>query len=146
MPRMARILICSGFLWIALWATVGSLLGARINQALLTQDTAWIASLQRELLRTAHAHMNTMSYGLILMGVTYVAARREVSEKATRMAALAALFGTVLFGAGLVGEAFSPTTSEGVSAATALSVVGGLGVILSFGAWGVYFLRSATRP
>ena len=146
MPRMARILVSFGFLWISLWATFGSLLGARLNDALRRQDDVWVASLQRELLRTAHAHMNSLSYGLILMGVTYVAARREVSEQATLRAAWAALLGTVVFGLGLVGEAFSPSARDGFAPMAFVSAAGGLAIIFSFGAWGLFFLRGVGKP
>lgn len=143
---MARFLVSFGFLWIALWATFGSLLGARLNEALRVRDDVWIASLQRELLRTAHAHMNSLAYGLILMGVTYVAARRQVSERATLRASGAALLGTVVFGVGLVGEAFSPSAHEGFAPFAFVSAAGGLAIIFSFGAWGLYFLRGVRSP
>jgi hypothetical protein len=143
---MARVLVSSGFLWIALWAVFGSLLGARLNEALRTEDAAWLASTQRELLRSAHAHMNAISYGLVLMGVTWTSARREVSERAARLAALSALFGTFVFGIGLVGEAFAPSTREGIAVAAWVSAAGGLGVIFAFGAWGSFFLKGVFRP
>lgn len=146
MPRMARILVSFGFLWIALWATFGSLLGARLNDALRRRDDVWIASLQRELLRTAHAHMNSLSYGLILMGVTYVAARRQASETATLRAAWAAIVGTVLFGVGLVGEAFSASAHEGFAPMAFVSATGGLAIIFSFCAWGLFFLKRVRKP
>jgi len=146
MPRPARLLVSAGFLWITLWAVVGSLLGARINRALSMNDTIYVQGLQRELMRTAHAHMNSLSYGIILMGLTWVPARRYASERTLILAAWSAVAGTAIFGLGMVLEAFYPTVHDMLSPATAFSALGGLGVMFAFGTWGIVFLRGAVRP
>jgi hypothetical protein len=146
MPRIARFLVASGFLWIALWAVMGSLLGARINLGIAQGDEIWLGSLQRELLRTAHAHMNTLSYGAILMGLSWVAARRCVSERALLRAAWGVLVGIPLFGLGLTLEAFWPTQRGDFAPVALLTAAGGTCVIFSFAAWGLFFLQRHKEP
>ena len=145
MPKIARTLVGFGFLWMSLWATFGALLGARLNRALMTEDTHWLGSLQRSLLRSAHAHMNMMSLALIAIGLSYVAARRRAPERTLVVAALSALVGTVVFGCGLLLEAFFPPTRGSIPWASALTAVGGVVYLLAVGLWGVVFLgRSKT--
>ena len=143
MPKIARTLVGFGFIWMSAWAMFGALLGARLNQALLTEDTAWLTGLQRTLFRTAHAHMNSMSLTLIALGLSYMAARRRASEKTLVVCSLSALGGTVVFGLGLLLEAFSPPTRGAIPWASAVSAVGGVVHILALGLWGLVFLGRA---
>lgn len=143
MPKIARTLVGFGFIWMSAWAMFGALLGAKLNQALLTEDTSWLNGLQRTLFRTAHAHMNSMSLTLIALGLSYMAARRRASEKTVVGCALCALGGTVVFGIGLLLEAFSPPTRGQIPWASALSAVGGVVHILALGLWGIIFLGRA---
>jgi hypothetical protein len=128
----------------SLWATFGALLGARLNQALLSEDTAWLAGLQRSILRSAHAHMNAMSLALIAMGLSYVAARRRASEKTLVTTSACACGGSILFGLGLVLEAFFPPSRHVVIPwASALAAIGGVVYLLSTGLWGLIFIGRA---
>ena len=143
MPKIARTLVGFGFIWMSTWAMFGALLGARLNQALLTEDTTWLDGLQRTLFRTAHAHMNSMSLTLIVLGLSYVAARRRASEKTLVISSVGALAGTVVFGLGLLFEAFFPPTRGAIPWASAVSAVGGVVHILALGLWGIIFLGRA---
>jgi hypothetical protein len=144
-PRLGRLMVAVGFLWMCLWAIVGSLLGAKINSSLFTQDQIWLQSVQRELLRTAHAHMNTMSYAIILMGVTLRHALAYQSNKFCNSVAITALISVPIFGAGLVLESFFPTERGSFSPVVLLSGIGGSGCLFSFGAWGMIFLWGFVR-
>ena len=145
MPKIARTLVGFGFLWMSLWATFGALLGARLNRALMTEDAGWIESLQRSVLRSAHAHMNIMSLALIAIGLTYVSARRRASERTIVSTALSALASTIVFGSGLLLEAFFPPQRGSIPWASALTAAGGVVYILSVGLWGIIFIgRSQT--
>jgi hypothetical protein len=143
MPKIARTLVGFGFIWMSFWAMFGALLGARLNRALLTEDTGWLGSLQRSLLRTAHAHMNIMSLAIIAIGLSYVAARRRAAERTLVSAAAGALAGTIVFGAGLLLEAFFPPQRGSIPWASALSAVGGIVYILAVGLWGMIFLAGS---
>lgn len=140
MPKIARTLVGFGFLWMSTWATFGALLGARLNQAILNEETPWLNSLQRSLLRSAHAHMNGMALALIALGLSYMAARRRASERTLITCSLGALFGTVVFGGGLLLEAFFPPTRGQIPWASALTAVGGVVHLLAIGLWGIIFL------
>lgn len=140
MPKIARTLVGFGFLWMSLWATFGALIGARLNRAILTDDHAWRESLQREVLRSAHAHMNIMSLALIALGLSYVAARRRASERTLVATALSALVSTVVFGCGMVLESFFPTQRGHIPWAAGVTACGGVVYLLSVGLWGMIFL------
>lgn len=139
MPKIARTLVGFGFLWMSLWATFGALMGARLNRALLSEDTSWLAGLQRTILRSAHAHMNGMSLALIAMGLSYLAARRRASERTLVTTAVCAIFGTVVFGIGLVIESFFPPQRGVIPWASALTAAGGVVYLLAVGLWGIVF-------
>lgn len=140
MPKIARTLVGFGFLWMSLWATFGALMGAKLNSALLSEDASWLGGLQRSILRSAHAHMNAMSLALIALGLSYMAARRRASEKTLLTTALAALGGTIVFGAGMLLESFFPPVRGSIPWASALTAVGGIVYLLAVGLWGIVFL------
>ena len=140
MPKIARTLVGFGFLWMSLWATFGALMGARLNQALLNEDSSWLGGLQRTILRSAHAHMNVMSLALVGLGLSYVAARRRASQRTVVTCSLAALGGTVVFGLGLVLEAFFPPVRGNLPWASGITASGGVVYLLSVGLWGIIFL------
>ncbi|MEY4063925.1 MAG: hypothetical protein RIR26_133 [Pseudomonadota bacterium] len=140
MPKIARTLVGFGFLWMSAWATFGALLGARLNQALLTDDAAWLKSVNRELFRSAHAHMNGMALVLVGVGLSYTAARRRASERTLTACSMSILGATVIFGTGLMLEAFFPPERGTLPWASALTAIGGVVHLLATGLWGVLFL------
>lgn len=140
MPKIARTLVGFGFLWMSAWATFGALLGARLNQALLTDDTTWLKSVNRELFRSAHAHMNGMALVLVAVGLSYTAARRRASERTLQFCSISIWGATIVFGLGLTLEAFFPPARGVVPWASALTAVGGVVHLLATGLWGVLFL------
>lgn len=145
MPRFSRFLIGFGFAWMALWAIFGSLLGARINAAILAGEDAYVQSWARTLFRTAHAHMNSMAMAVVLIGLTFVPARRLASQRTLIRAAGASVVGMVVFGCGMTLEAFFPPARGAISWAAAMSAVGGIAYILAVGAWGALFLFGTRR-
>ena len=145
MPRFGKLLVSAGFLWMSLWAVIGSLMGAKINSSLFHADEVWLGSLQRELFRTAHSHMNTMSYAIILMGVTSGYALKIKGEKFCSRVGFAAFLGMVLFGVGLLLEAFFPTERQNFSPIVLLTALGGTALIACFSIWGFVFLWGGIR-
>jgi hypothetical protein len=145
MPKLGRLLVAIGFLWISLWAVVGSLLGAKINWALFHSDQIWLGSTQRELIRAAHAHMNTFAILLVLMGLSSNTAIGIAGIKNCQRIAGAACLGTVTFGLGLVLEAFYPTERGDLSPLVLLTGVGGTFVMAAFAAWGLIFVWGYKR-
>jgi uncharacterized membrane protein len=133
MPKIARTLVGFGFLWMSLWATFGALMGAKLNNALLTEDNGWLGGLQRSIL-------NIMSLVLIALGLTYVAARRRASEKTLVACAMSTMGGTIVFGLGLVCESFFPPQRGAIPWASAITALGGIVYILAVGLWGLVFL------
>jgi hypothetical protein len=124
----------------SLWATFGALMGAKLNQALLTEDSGWLGGLQRTILRSAHAHMNGMSLALVGLGLSYMAARRRAAQKTVVTCSLAAMGGTVVFGFGLLLEAFFPPTRGSLPWPSGVTALGGVVYLLSVGLWGIIFL------
>lgn len=145
MRAFSRFLIGFGFIWMTLWAILGSLLGAKINASLLSEDTTWLGSVQRDLFRTAHAHMNSMASVVVLLGLTAISAKRFASQKLVVKICLSALFGMVLFGIGLTLEAFIPTRRGVMAWPVVVSALGGIVYLLSIGFWGVLFLAGAKQ-
>ena len=145
MSAFSRFLIGFGFVWMTLWAIVGSLLGAKINAAIMAGDNTWIASIERSLFRTAHAHMNSMAVVVVLLGLTFVPAQHFASRKTLVRAAAAAVVGVVVFGLGLSLEAFFPPQRGELAWPAAVSALGGIAYILSVGFWGMLFLVGARQ-
>lgn len=145
MRSFSRFLIGFGFVWMTLWAIFGSLLGAKINASLLSEDTTWLGSVQRDLFRTAHAHMNSMASVMILMGLTAISAKHFASQQVIVRICLLALFGMVFFGVGLTLEAFIPASRGVVPWPVVVSALGGIVYLLSIGFWGVLFLVGAKQ-
>ncbi|MFZ9518887.1 MAG: hypothetical protein ACO3A4_00260 [Silvanigrellaceae bacterium] len=140
MPKIARTLVGFGFVWMSLWATFGALMGAKLNQALLNEDSSWLGGLQRTILRSAHAHMNAMSLALVALGLSYMAARRRAKQRTVVFCSIAALAGTIVFGIGLLLEAFFPPVRGSLPWASGITAMGGVVYLLSVGLWGIIFL------
>lgn len=145
MNRLSRFLVGFGFFWFTVWSVIGSLIGARLNTTAASIDTAWLASWERMLLRTAHAHMNTMAIVLVLMGLSLRHMLRTVTAPWLTRISLVAVASVVVFGCGLVLEAFNPPGPGHIPLTTAITALGGIGFICCMGFWGSVFLYESTR-
>lgn len=143
MNRLSRFLIGFGFFWMLFWAVIGGLLGAKINATMLAAETSWLQSLNRTLLRSAHAHMNAMGLSLVVMGLCVPAALRLCSLKTGQRLGGAAVVGVALFGIGMMCEAYFPI-QEGIWPAL-ITVVGGFFYMVALTGLSVVFLSGAQR-
>jgi hypothetical protein len=143
MRKIQNRLISFSFFWISLWAIVGSLLGAKINHSLLHSNETYIQSLQRDLLRSAHAHMNLMAILVVLVALTLPKIVSQVSGSFAVKIAVALPLSVVVFGAGLVGEAFVPTTVNGISLFVVPTAIGGTIFLACTLMWAGMFWNSA---
>lgn len=143
MNKFGKFLIGFGFLWLALWGLFGSLLGVQVTNVATSISTEWLSSWERVLLRTAHSHMNSMAIVIILMGVVI----RPMGHKTFVLARFAALtlLSVIVFGGGLVYEAFAFAEGPQWSVATALVGLGATGYIVGTIAFGSYFIAGALR-
>jgi hypothetical protein len=89
--------------------------------------------------------MNTLAYGIILMGVTSGYALRYCGKSLCEKIAASACVGTILFGLGLTLEAFFPTERGDFSPVAILSGFGGTLVLCSFASWGFVFVWGYRR-
>lgn len=130
-------LIAFGFIWMALWAMGGSLLGMRIQRELVAGQEAWLNSVQRDLFRSAHAHMNALSLLCIVTGLCIPVLARVMTRRVFTWTLAALPLSIVVFGLGLTLEALAPPTKGNFSAASLLTGTGGsvlIGVLMVFGA------------
>lgn len=139
--RLSRFLIGFGFFWMLFWAVIGGLLAAKINATMLAAETSWLQSLNRTLLRSAHAHMNAMGLSLVVMGLCVPAALRLCSLKTGERLAALAVVGVVLFGTGLMCEAYFPI-QQGIWPAL-ITVIGGFFYMISLSGLSIIFLSGA---
>lgn len=133
-------LIAFGFIWMALWAMGGSLLGMRIQMELVAGQESWLNSLQRDLFRSAHAHMNALSLLCIVTGLCIPVLARVMSRRVFKWTLFALPLSIVVFGLGLTLEALAPAAEGRFSAAALLTGTGGsvlIAVLMVFGgaAW-----------
>jgi hypothetical protein len=145
MHRIRCWLLAFGFVWMALWALAGSLLGYRLQEDLLAGGTPWLESLTRELLRSTHAHMNAMSMVCMIVGLACPMLARAVPFSWIKGTAAALPACIVLFGLGLTLEAMDPPRPGHLSLGALLAAFGGsvfIGVTLFLGA---AFVRAAQR-
>lgn len=139
MIRISKMLIASGFFWMLLWAVVGGLMGATLHASTLAADTSWLESWERMLIRTAHAHMNSMGMSLILMGLVAPRAARPVGDKLLLLASRLALVSVPVFGFGLLVEAFHPPGSAFFPLVVAVVALAGTGYIVALGSFFTIF-------
>ena len=95
-------LIGIGFFWIFSWCIFGSILGAEVkllNSTAVTPSEFMIW--QRTLLRSAHAHMNSMGITTILIGLSIPHIKNMISEKKIKMIILTNLVSIPIFGFGI---------------------------------------------
>lgn len=125
------------------WAVIGGLLGAKINATMLAAETSWLQSLNRTLLRSAHAHMNAMGLSLVVLGLCVPAALRLCSLKTGERLSAAAVVGVVLFGVGMLCEAYVPIHDALWPAI--VTVIGGFFYMVALTGVSVIFLTGAMR-
>lgn len=135
-----------GFLWLFLWSILGSLIGIKLNFIAasgvhLDQVDAW----QKKLLTQAHAHMNMMGITLILIALTLNMLRGVVSDRYLKMVCFVNLVSVILFGSGLVAEAFNPSEAGHISFAMFITTFGGAGYMFSMAIWGCFFFFSGFK-
>lgn len=138
-----------GFIWFSLWSIFGSLIGSRINLIMASADQLWLQSWERTLLRTTHAHMNSMAIIIVLMGLSIKSAARFMSTKTLYITCFSAALSVPIFGAGLIFEAFNAPQLGKISSFTAITALGGSLFLFAVGTWGALFLfhsRTARQP
>jgi hypothetical protein len=137
--RIQHFLLAFSFFWIGLWAIVGSLLAAKLNASLLHLNESWLVGIQRDLMRSAHAHMNLMAIVVSIVALSMPKLLRGESWIFVRNLALSFPASIAVFGAGIVGESFFPTSVKGISLFTIASAIGGTVFIFSCFSWAALF-------
>jgi hypothetical protein len=138
-------LIAFGFLWMALWAVFGSLLGYRLQEEIIAGQSNWVDSLERSLMRSAHAHMNSMALVAIVTGLVLPIVGRTLSARTLGVVSLALPGSIAVFGAGLVWEAFAPPQAGVSSMGSIVAALGGSVFIIIVFCVGVATLWSSRR-
>jgi hypothetical protein len=139
-------LIGIGFFWIFSWCIFGSILGAQVkllNSTAVTPSEFMIW--QRTLLRSAHAHMNSMGITTILIGLSIPHIKNMISEKKIKIIILTNLVSIPIFGFGIILEAFFPDIIGKISLISAISAIGGIFYILTMAIWSSLFIFSAMK-
>jgi hypothetical protein len=126
-----------GFIWMAVWAMAGSLLGMRIQREILAGQESWLNSVQRDLLRSAHAHMNSLSILCIVTGLCVPVLARTVPPRVLKFTLPALPLSVIAFGVGLTLEAMTPPSKGSISVGAFITGTGGsvlIAVLMVFGA------------
>ena len=144
MQKFKLFFVGCGFFWIFLWSVFGSLLGAKINLLIVTnQNSTWFGSLEQSLLTAAHAHMNSMSITLILMGLSMTYLQGLFSTKIIKIVSATNLISIPVFGLSMMMEAFHPPVVNAFSPWTFLVALGGILYMMTMAIWsGFFFLAS----
>lgn len=141
LQKYKYLLIGLGFFWMVAWSIFGSLLAVQIQQLGLSEVQATETMLQqRSLLKSAHAHMNTMGLSTILVGLTLPLIIPFFSEKLIKTLIKLYVISIPLFGLGLLLEAFFPNELGKISIPTGISALGGGLYILTLAIWSALFL------
>jgi hypothetical protein len=141
MNHLRFLLVGFGFMYIFVGSILGSLLGAQLNRIVAASgsyDALW--TWQKQLLSTAHAHLNVMSMTLILMGFSIPMLGGIVSHKWIRRCVGSVLYAVPLFCVGLFCEAFSPPAKGEVSYYTGLTALGGAVYMVVMGVWAAFLI------
>lgn len=134
-------LIGFGLIWMAIWAIFGSLLAFRIQQEMVSGQDSWLLSIERELLRSAHSHMNAMGMLCALIGLALPLFERILSRLWIRRLTIILPLSIVFFGIGLLGEALYPPAPGSPPLAAAITGLGGSVFIFVLLILGVNALR-----
>ena len=142
--KLRATLIGFGFLWISFWAILGSLMGYKINEEIVAGQTEWLSSVQRDLLRSTHAHMNTMAILCIATGLSLPFFCRALGLGLALRVCLALPISVVVFGCGMGLEALLPSAQGNFSEAMFVTALGGSAFILICLVLGVAALKSVS--
>lgn len=135
-----------GFFWIFAWCIFGSILGVQIEQLTLSLgEFSGQMQRQRELLKSAHAHMNSMGITTILVGLSIRYIESLLSRKKIKIIVIFNLASIPIFGLGIVCEAFLPAVASKITFTTAISALGGIIYIISIAIWASLFLFNALK-
>ncbi len=141
MQKYKYLLIGLGFFWIVAWSIFGSILAVQIQQLILSQvQESEAMVIQRTLLKTAHAHMNTMGLSAVLVGLSINSVIPYFPTTLLKVIIYLFISSIPLFGIGLILEAFIPNELGKISLATSLSAIGGGLYILTVAVWSALFL------
>jgi hypothetical protein len=146
LQKFKMIVIGLGFFWIFSWCIFGSILGTQI-EALATSlvEPSGYMIWQRTLLRSSHAHMNSMGITTILLGLSIGHIRSTLSEKKIKTIIILNLISIPIFGMGIILEAFFPVIIGKFSLVTSFSAIGGIIYIITMGIWSSLFIFSALK-
>lgn len=141
MQKYKYLLIGLGFFWIVAWSIFGSILAVQIQQLILSQvQESEAMVIQRTLLKTAHAHMNTMGLSAVLVGLSINSIVPYFPTTVLKVIIYLFISSIPLFGIGLILEAYIPNELGKISLATSLSALGGGLYILTVAVWSALFL------
>jgi hypothetical protein len=146
LQKLRLIIIGIGFFWIFSWSVFGSLLGAYIENLILTGIEPSASMMwQRTLLRSAHAHMNSMGITIILVGLTLPILHSLISEKKIKILVTLNLASIPLFGFGIILQAFYPPSVGNFSLTTLISAVGGVLYLISLALFSSLFFFASFK-
>lgn len=146
MQRLKHFMIGFGFFWIVAWSICASVLGSRIEQLTATgADPQWLVSWQRDLLRSAHAHMNLMGMLLIVIALSISQIKNHVSPKNIKLICIGNLISIPIFGFGIAIKAFYPPMNGQISSVSGIAALGGIVYILTIGLWASLFIFAALK-
>ncbi len=146
LQKLKMLVIGLGFFWIFAWCIFGSILAAQIEtlRSSLIESSGFMVW-QRTLLRSAHAHMNSMGITTILIGLSIEHIKTVLSEKKLKMIIFLNLISIPIFGLGIILEAFFPVIIGKLSLVTAFSAIGGIIYILTIAILSSLFIFTAMK-
>lgn len=112
----------------------------------MTGDLGWLSSLNRDIFRSAHAHMNSLGILTIALGLCLPVLRHGASESTLGRLCLTYVTSVVMFGIGLLLEGFVPTQEGSLSPAALIAAAGGSLLILCMISFGVIALKGVRHP
>lgn len=146
LQKFKMIVIGLGFFWIFTWCIFGSILAAQIEtlRSSLIEPSSYMVW-QRTLLRSAHAHMNSMGITTILIGLSIDHIKDALSEKKLKIMITINLISIPIFGLGIILEGFFPIIIGKFSLVTALSAIGGIIYIITTAIWSSLFIYNGLK-
>jgi len=109
LQKIRLLIIGLGFFWIFFATTLGGLVGAKINNAIIHADNShWLQGFEKTLLVSAHTHINLMSVVSVLLALSLslIWNRQESSQRFIRSVIWTNLVSMNVFGLGLIVKAF----------------------------------------